>query len=55
LRCWEWVACASSCTILEPPHIEVYASDTEMLKLWTGEARALGELVLEIADIAEAD
>jgi hypothetical protein len=38
--------------ILEPPHIEVYPSCTDVLELSIGEARALGELLLELADVA---
>ena len=38
--------------VLEPPHIEVYPSGTDVLELSIGEARALGELLLELADVA---
>ena len=40
-------------TTLDPPHIELYSSDTEALRLSIGEARALGELLIELADTAE--
>jgi hypothetical protein len=38
----------------EPPHIEVYASRTEELKLSVMEARALAAVLLELCDAAEA-
>jgi hypothetical protein len=41
--------------MLEPPHIEVCSSGTEVLALSIGEGRALGELLIELANVAEAD
>lgn len=44
-----------STVILEPPHIEVYSSGTEVLALSIAEGRALGELLIALADIADGD
>jgi hypothetical protein len=44
---------ADGVTTLEPPHIEVQATEPETLRLSIGDARALGRLLLELADEAE--
>jgi hypothetical protein len=41
--------------VLEPPHIEVCSSGTEVLALSVAEGRALGELLIRLADTADAD
>jgi hypothetical protein len=37
----------------EPPHIEVYGSGTEVLALSMSEARALGELLSQLVEVAD--
>jgi hypothetical protein len=37
---------------VEPPHIEVYSSGTDVLAFSLTEARALGELLIQLADTA---
>lgn len=46
---------APSRVILEPPHIEIYSSGTEVLALSIPEGRALGELLIALADIADGE
>jgi hypothetical protein len=41
---------AATATV-EPPHVEVYASGTDVLALSLTEARALGALLIRLADL----
>jgi hypothetical protein len=40
-------------TALEPPHVEVGGVDTDTLRLSIREARALGETLRQLADLAD--
>jgi hypothetical protein len=40
-------------TSLAPPHIEIYANALEALTLSVDEARALGELLIELTDLPQ--
>jgi len=40
-------------TTLEPPHVEVQATQSESLRLSLGDARALGQLLLELVEEAD--
>jgi hypothetical protein len=44
---------AGGATMLEPPHIEVQATEPEALRLSISDARALGRLLLQLADEAD--